>query len=231
MIQSFYKVYDTETGGLDKTKNPITQFACIVLDYKTLKEVDRYETFVKPYNKLVIEPQALQHTMVTMSDIKSGISVKDFVNVNREFDSLYQAKGRYKDANRIVPIGHNIPFDNGMLEYAYEYCGKDYYEFIHPNFIDTQTLAKMTWGLLGNEKINLTACCERAKLDLTDAHGAMNDVEATADLFRWFVKKLRSKRGTAETAEEEARARGQEFFEFRCVKKEERKIERKPSHR
>ena len=231
MIQSFYKIYDTETGGLNPQENPITQFACIVLDYKSLKEVDRYETFIKPYNNLVITSQALQHTMVTMSDVKKGISVQDFVGVNREFDQLYQAKGRYKEANRIVPIGHNVPFDNGMLEYAYNFCGKDYYEFIHPNFIDTQTLAKMTWGLLGNEKINLTACCERAKLTLTDAHGAMNDVEATADLFRWFTKKLRSKRGTAETAEEETRARGQEFFEFRCVKKEEKKVERKTSHR
>lgn len=44
----------------------------------------------------------------------------------------------------------------------------------------------------------------------------MNDVEATADLFRWFVKKLRSKRGTADSVEEERRARGQEFFEFKC---------------
>lgn len=231
MIQSFYKIYDTETGGLDPKKNPMTQFACVVLDYKTLKEVDRYETFIRPYNNLVIERQALEHTMVTMSDVKSGISVEDFVAVNREFDQLYQAKGRFKDANRIVPVGHNITFDNGMLEYAYNLCGKDYYEFIHPNFIDTLALSKMTWGLRGDEKINLTACCERIKLTLTDAHGAMNDVEATADLFRWFVKKLRSKRGTAETAEEETRARGQEFFEFRCVKKEEKKIERRTSHR
>ena len=70
MIQSFYKIYDTETGGLDPQKNPITQFACIILDYKTLKEVDRFETFIRPYNDLVIEKIALEHTMVTMSDIK-----------------------------------------------------------------------------------------------------------------------------------------------------------------
>ena len=216
MIQSFYEVYDTETGGLDPKKNPITQFACVVLDYKTLKEVDRFETFIKPYNDLVITKDALKHTMVSMSDIKSGITINNFVDVHRKFNSQYQAKGRFKDANRIVPVGHNIPFDNRMLEYAYNYCGKDYYELVHPNFIDTETLAKMTWGLLGNEKINLTACCNRAKIKLTDAHGAMNDVEATADLFRWFVKKLRSKRGTADSVEEERRARGQEFFEFKC---------------
>ena len=50
MIKSFYKIYDCETGGLDFRKNPITQYACIILDPRTLKEVDRWVTFVKPYN-------------------------------------------------------------------------------------------------------------------------------------------------------------------------------------
>lgn len=67
MIKSNYIVHDCETGGLDENLNPITQYAAIVLDYKTLKEVDRWETFVKPYNNLVIEQEALDRTMVSMS--------------------------------------------------------------------------------------------------------------------------------------------------------------------
>ena len=54
MIKSNYIVFDTETGGLDETKNPITQYAAVVLDGCTLKEIDRWETFVKPYGDLVI---------------------------------------------------------------------------------------------------------------------------------------------------------------------------------
>ena len=216
MIQSFYEVYDTETGGLDPKKNPITQFACVVLDYKTLKEVDRFETFIKPYNDLVITKDALKHTMVSMSDIKSGITINNFVDVHREFNSQYQAKGRFKDANRIVPVGHNIPFDNGFLNYAYNLEGEDYFEFVYPNFIDTFPLAKMAWGIKGNEKINLSACCGYAKIKITDAHGAMNDVEATTDLLKYFIKKFRAKNGTVGNAAEEARAMGREFFEFKC---------------
>lgn len=216
MVKSNYIVYDCETGGLDETKNPITQYACVVLDFKTLKEIDRFETFVKPYNNLVIEKDALEHTMVSMSDIRHGITVENFVEVLFEFNKMHQAKGKFKDANRLVPVGHNIPFDNRFLSYACNLCGRNYFEFIYDNFIDTFPLAKMTWGVEGNEKLNLTACTERAKLKLTDAHGAMNDVEATADLLRWFIKKLRSKKGAAETAEQEMRARGREFFEFKC---------------
>lgn len=216
MIKANYIVYDCETGGLDETKNPITQYACVVLDFKTLKEIDRFETFVKPYNDLVIERQALEHTMVTMSDIRQGITLKDFVSVLFEFNNLHQAKTKIKEMGRLVPVGHNVTFDNRFLNYACNLCGKKYHELVYENFIDTFPLAKMTWGLEGNEKLNLTACSERAKIRLTDAHGAMNDVEATADLFRFFVRKLRAKKGTAESAEAEMRARGQEFFEFKC---------------
>lgn len=216
MIRSNYIVHDVETGGTNKRKNPITQYACIVLDFKTLKEIDRFETYIRPYNNLVIEKEALEHTMVSMADIRRGITVENFVEVLFEFYKMHQAKGKFKDANRLVPVGHNIVFDNGFLSVACELCGKDYYEYIHENFIDTMPLAKMTWGLEGNEKIRLSDCVERANLRITDAHGAMNDVEANADLFRWFIKKLRSKKGAAETAEQEMRARGREFFEFKC---------------
>lgn len=216
MIKSHYIVYDCETGGLDETKNPITQYACIVLDFKTLKEIDRFETFVQPYNDLVIEKDALEHTMVSMSDIRNGISFKDFVNVTIEFNKLYQAKSKNKEMGRLVPIGHNIPFDNRFLNYVFRLCKKNYHELVYENYIDTFPIAKMMWGLKGDEKLNLTACTERAKIRLNDAHGAMNDVEATADLFRFFVKKLRSKAGATSSAEEEKRAIGKEFFEFKC---------------
>jgi DNA polymerase III alpha subunit (gram-positive type) len=216
MIKSQYIVYDTETGGLDETKNPITQYACVVLDFKTLREIDRFETYVKPYNDLIIEKQALEHTMVSMTDIRNGITVENFVNVLIEFNQMHQAKGKFKDAGRLVPVGHNIPFDNRFLTYACRLFNKNYYELVHENFIDTMTLSKMAWGVVGNEKIRLSDCTERANLKLTDAHGAMNDVEATADLFRYFTRKLRAQRGTADSAEQETRARGVEFFEFKC---------------
>lgn len=216
MIRSFYCVHDCETGGFDFTKNPITQYACVILDPFTLKEVDRYETFVKPYDDLVIEKQALEHTMVSMSDIKNGVSCKKFQKTLATLWEQYQAKGKYKDANRIVSVGHNIIFDHGFLEYAFERQDDSIWNYLLPNFIDTFPLAKLAWGIRGDEKLNLTACSERAKVKLSDAHGAMNDVEATADLLRYFMKKMRSNKGEAAVAEDIKRERGQKFFEFAC---------------
>lgn len=219
MIKANYIVYDTETGGLDKEKNPITQFACVVLDYKTLKEIDRWETFIKPYNDLIIEKEALEHTMVSMSDINNGISLKKFVKTASLFMDEHRGKTKIKEAGRLVPVGHNITFDNNMLDYAFNLEGKSLFDFVQPNFIDTMTLAKLTWGLLGNEKIRLSDCCERAKIRLTDAHGAMNDVEATADLFRFYMKRLRNNKSVgSEDTDSGKREKGQKFFEFSCGK-------------
>ena len=49
----------------------------------------------------------------------------------------------------------------------------------------------------------------------------MNDVEATADLFRWYMKKLRGNVAVAVgSGNSRGRKTGNEFFEFKCAKDE-----------
>ena len=217
MIKSNYIVFDCETGGLDETKNPITQYAAVILDGKTLKEIDRWETFVKPYADLVIEQEALDRTMVSMSDINSGLNVKEFIATATEFWEAHRIKTKKREMGRLVPVGHNIPFDNRMLNWALNYLKKpNVEEWMFPNIIDTFPLAKLAFGINGEEKINLGASCTAAKIKLTDAHGAMNDVEATADLLRWYMCKLRAKKGDSVNESNQGRAKGNEFFEFKC---------------
>ena len=217
MQKSNYIVFDCETGGLDESKNPITQYAAVILDGKTLKEIDRWETFVKPYADLVIEQEALDRTMVSMSDINSGLNVKEFIATATEFWEAHRIKTKKREMGRLVPVGHNIPFDNRMLNWALNYLKKpNVEEWMFPNIIDTFPLAKLAFGINGEEKINLGASCTAAKIKLTDAHGAMNDVEATADLLRWYMRKLRAKRGDSVNESNQGRAKGNEFFEFKC---------------
>ena len=217
MQKSNYIVFDCETGGLDESKNPITQYAAVILDGKTLKEIDRWETFVKPYADLVIEQEALDRTMVSMSDINSGLNVKEFIATATEFWEAHRIKTKKREMGRLVPVGHNIPFDNRMLNWALNYLKKpNVEEWMFPNIIDTFPLAKLAFGINGEEKINLGASCTAAKIKLTDAHGAMNDVEATADLLRWYMRKLRAKKGDSVNESNQGRAKGNEFFEFKC---------------
>ena len=217
MQKSNYIVFDCETGGLDESKNPITQYAAVILDGKTLKEIDRWETFVKPYADLVIVQEALDRTMVSMSDINSGLNVKEFIATATEFWEAHRIKTKKREMGRLVPVGHNITFDNRMLNWALNYLKEpNVEEWMFPNIIDTFPLAKLAFGISGEEKINLGASCTAAKIKLTDAHGAMNDVEATADLFRWYMRKLRAKKGDSVNESNQGRAKGNEFFESKC---------------
>lgn len=216
MIKSNYCVLDCETGGLSPLKNPITQFAAVILDGSSLKEIDRWETYIKPYDNLVIEKQALQATMVSMSDINAGISKKEFVETAKLWFKSHQAKTKIAEMGRLVMVGHNVTFDRGFLDAAFRSDGWSCDDYFYPNSVDTFPLAKLTWGIKGDEKLNLTACTGYAKIKLTDAHGAMNDVEATANLLRWMVKRLRSAKTTEDV--QKGRVKGTDFFEFMCGK-------------
>lgn len=218
MIKSNYIVFDCETGGLDPKKNPITQYAAVILDGSTLKELDRFETFVKPYGDLTIEKQALDSTMVKMSDVNSGMNLKNFVSTAIEFWESHRVKCRIKEMGRLVPVGHNVTFDISFINHALKLENKkSMNEWMFPNFIDTWGLAKLAWCVTKDEKTNLTASCEKAGIRLTDAHGAMNDVEATCELLRWFQRQLRRKGVT--TSSNVSRAIGSDFFEFKCASK------------
>jgi DNA polymerase III alpha subunit (gram-positive type) len=212
-------VFDVETGGLDETKNPITQYAAVVLDGKTLKEIDRWETFIRPYGDLTIEQRALDHTMVSMADINKGLSIEKFIDTAITFWEQYMVRGRTREQGRLIPVGHNVTFDLRFINYALAFCGKPNIEqWMYPNFIDTLVLSKLAFGVKGDEKINLGAVCALTKIKLTDAHGAMNDTLATTELLRYFMRQLRSISSSGKTTVEE-RPKGIEFFEFKCAKK------------
>lgn len=213
MIKSNYLVMDVETGGLCPDQNPITQFACVVLDSENLRELGRWETFVKPYNGLTIEKAALDGTMVRMSDINKGRPVEEFIALTTEFFSQYIPGNT--SSSRLTLVGHNVAFDAAFMNYALRYVGNvnPLTRWVHEAVIDTMLLSKLMWG--GEESLRLGVCCERARIRLTDAHGAMADTEATASLLRYFMRRLRN--STDAGAEEATALSGQDFFRFRCA--------------
>jgi len=186
MKKAKYIILDCETGGLSPQENPITQIALLTID-NTLKEVERFETFIKPYDDLKITKGALDATGLSMADINSGISNKQAVKVL--IDYFKKAKGGSHASLKPVVVGHNVQFDTGFLEYLFQSANDDFWKYVNPTTVDTMVLTKMFNPTISSLKLGI--CCEEVGIDLPDAHKAMNDVIATTDLFRVYINKLR----------------------------------------
>lgn len=192
---------DVETGGLSPIKNPICSVACISFNLFDGQEISRFETFVQPYADLKYEEAAMNYNGIKFTQLNSGLPLKEVVKkLCEQFEIAHISKNHRK---KPLLMGHNIGFDKGFLMKAFALCKTDISKYFDcnedhngediPKTYDTQDLAKMKWGAdVSMAKYNLTACCEKAGVSLTDAHNAMNDVVSTKELYIHFMNTLRS---------------------------------------
>lgn len=195
---------DFETGGVDPTKNPVTQVAYQAFEIDTLKPILEFQTYIKPYGELTVEEEALEYSGVTYQQIMTGMDIKDVVKKMCEDFSAANTANTYTKKPFIA--GHNIGFDIGFLIFMFNFCKADIGKYFAsnknnlgqevPRYIDTEPLAKMTWGTdskMANYKLG--TCIQKAGLDLFDAHGAMNDVKGNKDLLLFMINNLRNASG------------------------------------
>jgi DNA polymerase-3 subunit alpha (Gram-positive type) len=184
-----YIVADLETGGLSEERNPITEIALVVLDIN-MNVVKEYETLVKPYANLIIDKQALEVTKMDINEINNG---KDSKQVVLELIDIFKSLkvGKY---TKPIFVGHNFEFfDLKFFVKLFELNNKNLFEFIDKHVEDTMWIARKKWGhdnLSADFKLN--TCCNRAGINLIQAHRALPDTRATAKLFTYLTKSLRS---------------------------------------
>jgi DNA polymerase III alpha subunit (gram-positive type) len=217
-------VLDLETGGYHATEHPITQLALNVVDPLHFESLHKYSNFVKPYNNLVITPEALQASRVSMQQINKGITVQVLVKDLLAAFKIAHKSG--KPQTKPIIVGHNIAeFDMPFLEYLFSYLNKNLYDYVSRVTFDTIPFSKllMAGNVKSDEnaKFNLAACCERFGIELKGAHDALADVEATTQLFKFLTKTLRNgyagstTTNTVQSAGSGKRsARDNFFFEF-----------------
>jgi len=208
MKKARYVVLDCETGGKKHEESPITQIAMITID-NDYKEIDRYETFIKPYGDLKIYKEALDITGLTMSDINSGIDYKKAVKLIREY--FKKAKGGNHASLKPVVVGHNPVFDTGFINHMFELAGDSLWKYINGNVADTMLLTKMLNPTISS--LSLGVCCEEAGIKLSNAHSAMPDTVATKDLFVSYMMKMRSS-GEVQVLNGEKQKRSRPKFQF-----------------
>lgn len=219
-------VLDCETGGLRADENPITEFAGIIVDSE-FNEINRFQTFIKPYGDLKITQIALDKTMTSMDQINKGCTLEEFCIMLTKFAKQGNV-GTGRWLRRPEILGHNVPFDIAFLKMAFALAGEDLVDIFGNNngeidYHDTIKLARLKWPKFKSDEDNkyrLISCCERMGIVLHDAHGAMADVVATLKLFKGFAGVLsndNAKVGNSselgvESAEEDVKPRL--FFKF-----------------
>jgi DNA polymerase III epsilon subunit-like protein len=178
-------ICDTETGGREAKKNPITQITIEVVDPIEFKSLHFYETFVKPYNKLVIEPDALKASRVSMQQVNAGVDSK--ILLKNLILAFKAANKGGRDSSNPYFVGHNFGFDLEFLVELFAYHNQNLFDYVNKVPFDTMMLMKWLEGdslkSTDVQRYTLTSCCERMGIELKSAHGSGADVDATKRLF------------------------------------------------
>ncbi len=159
-----YAVFDCETTGTDATRDEIVSFAVLRLDADGA-ETARLARLVRPTGEIPTEATAVH-----------GIAAVDVADAPRFAERADELRTFLGDA---VFVAHNAGFDLPMLQHAFATAGIDY---APPAVACTLEASRLLEPLADNHR--LQSICERRGIALDDAHEALSDVLATAELLR-----------------------------------------------
>ena len=173
-----FVIFDIETTGFSPVKNQIIEIGAVRVQGGEIKE--RFSTFVNPQVPIPYE-------IVKLTGIDDG----QVVGAPVIEDVLPQFLDFAKDA---VLVAHNAGFD---MSFILENCSRMGLP-VGYTYVDTLGLARVL--LPGQAKHTLDAVCKTLKISLTNHHRAVDDAQATTEIFLEFEKRLR-KQGLETLAE------------------------------
>ena len=165
-LDDTFVVFDIETTGLSKETESITEIGAVkVVDGKI---IDRFSTFVNPERPIPAEITKL--TGITNEMVADAPVITEILPKFLEF---------CQDA---VLVAHNANFDTGFIRLnAERKCGIE----VKNTVLDTLELSR---SLLPELKKDIV--CEQLGVSLEGHHRAVNDAEATAEVFLKFIDML-----------------------------------------
>lgn len=171
-LSSDFVVFDIETTGFSPVKDSIIEIGAVKI--VNGKIVDHFSTFVNP--KRPIPYRITQLTSITDNDVCDAPDIETVLPQFMEFS---------KDC---ILVAHNASFDMSFIK---ENCIRQHIEreFI---VVDTVGIARIL--LPDQAKHTLDACAKTLKISLENHHRAVDDAEATAQIFERFIVML-SQRG------------------------------------
>src|SRR3989344_664471 len=165
---------DTETTGLNLTKHEIIEIGCVIAD-RDLKVIEEFELKIKPERIENADPAALKVNHYNDQDWKSALPLSEAMEIFSK---------KVKDC---IMVGHNIAFDAGFLEYAFNQTKM--MNTMHYHKLDTVSVA---WAKFHTnpeiEHFSLREMCERFGIKNERAHSALSDARATYELYKKLME-------------------------------------------
>ena len=171
--QSFddtFVVFDLETTGLNPGSDSIIEFGALKIENGEI--TDRFSTFVNPSRK--IPPRITELT---------GINDTMVADAPKIADAFADFKDFVGDA---VLVAHNAEFDMGFVNATARRLGIQFSNI----YLDTLKLSRMLLPSLSRHKLGVVA--EYLGVSLENAHRAVDDAGATAEIFLKFLGMLRN---------------------------------------
>ena len=166
-----FVVFDIETTGFSPEKNRIIEIGAVKVENGKITE--RFSTFVNP-------------------DVPIPFDIEQLTGIN---DSMVIS---YPQIDRILPeflafcgdaviVAHNAAFDTGFIAHYARALGLEY----SPTILDTVAMARVLLPNLNRYKLDTVA--KALGISLENHHRAVDDAEATAEIFMEFVRQLRQR--------------------------------------
>ncbi len=172
-----YWALDLETGGLDARRDPIIAVGMLPIRAGRVRLGEGYRTLVRPADGRPIDPQSVRAHQLVWGEVKDAPAVAEVLpEVDRRL-----AEG--------VLLVHHRGIDVAFLKDAYRSCGL---KWPSPPVVDTVDLlvklarkAHLSRPELPADPpaLNLSAAREAHGLPPYQAHDALTDALATAELF------------------------------------------------
>lgn len=182
-----YWALDLETGGLDARRDPVISIGMVPLREGTIRLGEGYRTLVRPEGGADIDPASMVAHQLVQGDVGAA---------PRLAEVLPHVERRLREGVLLV---HHQSIDVTFLRRDFSRVGLPWPK---PRVVDTARLlalaSRMAEPGLANDQIerNLTLARRRYGLPDYDAHDALLDAVATAELFlvlrnRLGIRRLR----------------------------------------
>jgi len=171
-LDGTFVVFDIETTGLSSRDCHIIEIGAVKIHNGEI--VDRFSAFINPHQALPAKIVELTH--ITDDMVKDAPSIEEVLPRFLEF------------ADDAVLVAHNVPFDADFLRVWAKKCG---YDKDMASTFCTLALSRALFNGLPRHRLDTVA--KHLHVPLAGHHRAVNDAEATAQIFLKCVDILKTR--------------------------------------